>query len=628
MNGEQSLVIAGDNQKQLFKQGGDTQDIIGAIEFADTMGVDYVHELAAELQASDIAQTCENIYNWVHSTIPYKEDKNGIQAIQLPGQLYNNRYKNLGGTGAGGDCKSMSLMCSSILRSLGNYHFKYRFISENYNGDYHHVYLIVEYTTPQGELCYIPLDCTLGEFGVETAYKKKWDMRPTVPISQSLTTTSIGYTSVAESEESYWKFETEELQNNFPQLKMRLKGMIEQDLKLKHAGQPLRFDVAFGKVKKNFDAFFAFGSTLIYGYWNDKTRLAYSACRAGTGTSGDIPFPTQFSEKKATSDDFVNGLRNIGFRERTIVMLCHLGTFEKYGIGIDYMLYRCYCMQLYGQPFRPHAGVPYWNNTTGTFVNNGANLQDTIKIALCFPATGGVGMPFGQPYWSVGGHVINNGLDTSTDFGQITMQRWVSNNPRPGTSIPGTRYGEPPTIAPGNIANNGAGISYEFQLECLKVYNEWAKGNMVLLPQPRWVGNNKPAMGVPGVVETVVSVVVAVVAAVATIISSLAAAGVFNKKGDTQDKVPLPTSDFEWSYQTTDGCLIGSCINANGCGGATTAKMCNGQIVELNPNPADPKNQPPDPGNFFTNMSSNSKIMLAGGGLALAAGGVLMLNND
>lgn len=618
MHGEQALIVAGDNQKHIYKLGGNTNDIISAIKYADSISIDYVHELAAQLATDDIAQTCANIYKWVKETIPYKEDKTGIQAIQLPGQLYNNRFKHLDGTGNGGDCKSMSLLCSSILRSIGNYNFKYRFISESANDDYHHVYLIVEYTDTNGKPCYIPLDCTLSQFGVETSYIKKWDMNPTEPTSNAISG-AINYTSVSDAEESYWQYETKDLQNNYLRLKMRLEGMVEQDLKNHFRGQPLKFDITFGKIKDNWHTIFGFGSTLLYYYWNRPEYLPYTACRAGTGTTGNIPFPDQYAEKKATSDDFVNGLKNIGFRQPTINLLCSLGTFEKYGIGFEYMLYRCYCMQLYGQPFRPHSGVPYWNNTTGTFINNGANLQDTIKIALCFPAKGGVGMPFGQPYWSVGGHVINNGLDIESTLGEATMQKWLKENPRPGTTVPGVLYGEPATIEPGTIANNFAGIAYEFQLECLQVYNAWAKGNMVILPQPRGFGG-KPAIGVPGLTETIVSVVVAVVTAVATIIASLAAAGVFSKKGDGQNKLALPTTDFEWSYQTTDGCLIGSCINVNGCNGATTAKMCNGQIVELNPSRTDPNNQPPDPGNFFGNMSNNKKLLLAGGGLMLVGG--------
>jgi len=39
--------------------------------------------------------------------------------------------------------KAWSIFCSAILKALGNYDFKYRFVSENLEDDYYHVYLVV-----------------------------------------------------------------------------------------------------------------------------------------------------------------------------------------------------------------------------------------------------------------------------------------------------------------------------------------------------------------------------------------------------------------------------------------------------------------------------------------------------
>lgn len=626
MYGEENLIIAGDSQEHLIKKGGNTSDIVAAIMQADEISIAYVEDFAHSLQGNDIAETCANIYNWVRNTIPYHEDPQGMQGIQLPGQLYLNRKQSLGGTGFGGDCKSMSLFCSSVLRALGNYNFKYRFISENRNENFHHVYLIVDATESAGEPCYIPLDCTLSNFAVEVPYAKKLDKKPHVPVEEKIGGLFDG-TPANTYRESYWQTSVAEMKQNYNTRHSVLRMRCFADIAVAYAKQhPIRFSEFEKELLKHYNEFITLGSCLIYYYWNRKDFIAYNACRGVGATSfADIPFPTEYAQKRQTAQDFRNGLITLGLKDEHIRELADLGTFQKYGVPMDYMLYRCYCIQLYGQPFAPHPGVPYWNSAQNAMIPNAveasdqqAQLKMSLQIITCFPAQGGIGRPFGQPYWSTGGWIINNGgSDADCKAFEASHKR------------PGFKYADG-TKEPGVILNNGEGVTWDKQLECLAVYNLWCKGNLVCLPQP--IYNPDVAMlsgssiGYLPIAE-IVAIVVAIATALATVATIIAKLVESFKSPSGASAIPLPLQDFHWDYQTADGCMIGHCVDPSGCNGATTAKMCGGKIVEVNPNRNDPKNQPPDPGNFFTGNPTNKKI-LGGVGIAAAGLGLLMLNSN
>lgn len=729
MQGEEALIIAGNNEAHLYKAGGNTTDIISAIREADTVSISYVEEFAHTLEGADIAETCANVWHWVRNTIPYKEDGSGIQKVQLPGQLYNNRYSHLGGTNEGGDCKSMSLLCSSILRSLGNYNFSYRFITENRSENFHHVYLVVEHTDEEtGAPCYIPLDCTLSDFAVEVNYAKKKDVQPTAPAKTAIAARiggmqddidnwtygspypvgwaarvltgllpdytylltdlrhwaiysapdvvlpptqeevitnwtygspfPIGWTARAslglqpdytylltdirhwavyndpnasavlygKGISTYWELETNDLKKNYvalvAALNLAVKGLFINKY-AKH-GMPIQFSESMNQLNKHFDELLAMGSTLIYRFWNDTTFLSYGACRGQGATSfPPVAFPERFNTKRDASNTFYDGLIKWGWTYDALKQLCNLGIYAKYGVGLDYMLYRCKCIELYGQPFAPHPGVPYWNNTTGAFIPNAvqggdhqAQLLMSLQILSCFPAHGGVGRPFGEPYWSTGGWVINNGA------GDAAAKAWQETHAKPGTV-----YGDG-TTEPGILFNNGAGVTWEKQLQYLEVYNKWCKGNLVMLPQPIYNPDVALLSGasIGYAVGEIVTIVVAVVSACIAIAGFIAKMIAQFTHSPDSSNIALPTTDFKWDYQTADGCLIGHCVNVAGCQGATTAKMCNGEIVELNPDPNNPSNQPPDPGNFFTGPGSKKKLLIGGGVLLLGGGMVAAMD--
>lgn len=604
--------IPNDGRVRLFKKNGKTADIIKAIQAGDAESIAYVLDFAPSMKGADIAQTCYNLYNFVTNTIPYKEDPEGKQYIQLPGELYRNRYKHLLGTGEGGDCKSMTLFCSSVLRALGIYDFRYAFTANNAADDVHHVYLEVDYTGPDGEAVYIPLDCTLPNFGVEANYSKKIHMQPHLPVS-GIGATYTDAVTVSENEASVWEYTNNQLQKNFWSWAQALRERCMKNVFDTHKSRPIKYSEFQKALLKNWVSFLDGANICLYYYWNDKAMMAYSLCQLSPTNPQDIPFPADYARKIGTARKLVEAFRMLGITDANIRTLVDLSTYRTYGVGMEYMLYRCYCIELYGQPFKPYEGIPYWNNQTGTLVANGAPLTTVVNIALCFPAQGGISRPFGQPYWSTGNNVIANGAKNEV------VENWIKSNPAPGTPI----GGDPNNRVPGTIM---ASLSLQRQNECLIDYNRWCNGNMVMLHQPVIVGQ-KDRIGygtgeIVGIVVAVISAVVAVITTVAKLIE------VFKEPQSSAD-IALPMEDFRWDYQTSDGCIIGHCAQLGGCNSAQIVKMCNGKIVEVNPDTTQPQNQPAAPGNAFTGTPPQTKRnLLIGASLLALGGGVLLLNSD
>jgi len=617
----QTGIIHGDGNIHIIKKNGNTKAIINAVREADKLGTGYVEDFAQTIQGSSAYQTCYKLHNFVYNNIPYREDPDGLQFVQSPGMLWNNRLKELGGTGEGGDCKSMSLFCASTLKLLG-YEFYYRFVSQYTDMDYHHVYLIVR----DGDT-YIPLDCTIKDCGIEQPFAKHYDMPPANVAAPALSgykkTARVGagkidFTNdpnpagtVAALEADYWQNDVNYYIQNSQQIYKDVLQRCINGIGFAFANKPVQKNKLIKKFNETYPVLLQAANCLIYHYWNDKTLVSFYASRKGINNPPNIPFPADYAEKMNTSKVLFEAFKEIGVRDGDLLDLCSYGVFCMYGIPLDYMLYRCYCIQLYGQPFRPQNGVPYYDVKTATLIANGASLNDTLGLALCFPAQGGVGRPFGQPYWSVGGHIISNGAD------QGRISKFAVLNKRPGTVLPDG------TIAPGNIANNGLGISEQAQAEALIIYNKWRKGHMVVLPSPKaTIGQGKPSIGLDPV--TIVTIVVSCIGAIATILGVVLSIVKTVQFNADKKKTPLPPQDFKWEYETIDGCYIGACTNPNGCSGCTTVKYCANGTVECNPDLGAANNQPAA-GNFG---SPNQSTLYTVGGVALMGGGFLMYSNS
>ena len=155
-------------KNELYYQDGTTEDIIKVILEVER---DHHHETTA-LAASFTPDRAgmERLFWHVKNGIPYQEDPAFKQWIQTPARLWHNRKRSLGGTGAGGDCKSMTLFICSVLKNMG-LPYRIRFVSYSARSKRPtHVYPIVVLNGRD-----VILDAVYHGFNMEKPWKHKQD---------------------------------------------------------------------------------------------------------------------------------------------------------------------------------------------------------------------------------------------------------------------------------------------------------------------------------------------------------------------------------------------------------------------------------------------------------------------
>jgi len=588
------LIGARDGRKYLVDANGNTSDIIRAIMQADRVCQPYTAALAPTLAGRTAEETCRNLWQFWKQHVKYKEDPDNFQFVKSPRELYHSGE---------GDCKSYSIALASCLKNLGIPHM-YRFVSEERGKELHHVYIVAK--PHQGRE--IIIDCVLDQFNYQNPYVTKKDIPGTqAPAPQhrgigKLNITPDGKLQVNAGEkldlvspnmftpgvnETWWAKQLEEQRNElfaidnstWEFLKVnrksvyynRIKRMIEDDVRQSNGS--LKASVLYDTITNpnRLDGFLTLAYCMVYAFWDD----------ISLGT-----FPLNLSSKRQAGAQLKTELEGLGLRSGTLRAMCDYSIWNLYGISLDYLLYRCSNFVKYGTYWKPVNGVPYYDTKTGTLKANGAPLQQTVKLASCFPHAGGCQRPIGTPYWTVGGFVMRN---RSTDS---MFTGWLSKNPKPANILNYT----PPSAVQGNI----------------DLYQQWLNGNIpglpVILP-PNKVQVAGPAIGY-GVVE-IVSIISAVIAAVATI-TGIVISIVNQVKAGNRNNIPDVARDFQMEFQTADGCYIGV---QNGTG--QRLKCCpDSTCSPFNPN--DPANQPAA-GNFAA-ISGGNMLLLGGGALMIGYG--------
>lgn len=136
------------------------------IDVVQDISVRYVHETKRfSRQFSPDKQGLKKLYDWVDHNFRYREDPDGIQAVQTPAYINKGRI---------GDCKSFTAFISTVLQNLGI--DSYNRYAAYGTSDYRHVYPVA---ILKGEE--IPLDVVWkkqegGHFGGEKPYTKKKDI--------------------------------------------------------------------------------------------------------------------------------------------------------------------------------------------------------------------------------------------------------------------------------------------------------------------------------------------------------------------------------------------------------------------------------------------------------------------
>ncbi len=123
--------------------------------------IDDTKQIAPLLKGKTVAQSCDNIWNFLYHHIQYRLDKDGLEQLRRPARSWFERKEGI-------DCDCFSIFASSILTNLGIPH---SFRITKYDRDvYQHVYVIV----PNGN-AYNIIDPVLSKSNYEKPYSQKKD---------------------------------------------------------------------------------------------------------------------------------------------------------------------------------------------------------------------------------------------------------------------------------------------------------------------------------------------------------------------------------------------------------------------------------------------------------------------
>jgi len=572
---QNSLIGKADGVRHLHNSSGNTHDIINTIMYADGFCAPYTVNLSRALADKDLKTTCYNIWKFWKDHVKYVEDPDGYQFVKSPGYLFEV------GKTEGGDCKSYSVAVASCLKNLG-IKYAYRFITEDARKEFHHVYVAVP--SPSGEII---IDCVLDDFNQENKYEKKRDIMPTAK-------NKIGAPAITVTDTN-WVTEVNDYRANIESIKANVKERLKNGIRFQFASQAVRRNKGLKMIDDNWAQLLDSSISMIYHFWDSSQAQFPGAYYGSTAVNNATQIFGNLTAKKDFGLYLYDALTAIGCREGDIRDLCSLSVFNVYGIPLNYMLYRCYNMVNYGQPWKPVAGVPYWDYNTNSFKANGATNDDILLIAFALPYGGGVGRPYGQPYWAAGGWVMPNGASDAE------AAKFAQYNPQP----------------------NNVHLNSETVNRSMNLYSQWINGNMASLPKlpgydklrnrPGAI-SGKHAIGDGLGVTAIVSIVVACITALSVITGIVANIIAMIKKQPAPNQISEPVADFKQDYQTVDGCYIGS---APAECGAQKAKYCaNGSFTCLTDvQLALPENKPAA-GSFGGGApGKNTWLMIAGIGL-------------
>lgn len=631
-------ILQGNGDVILLKRNGNTKDIINAVLGADNFNAAYVKDFANTIPGNNLYELCYNIWKWLRTTVPFVEDEDGIQLIQSPGHVYQNRYTDICdnngcGTGKGADCKSYSSFISGCLKNLGIKHF-YRFISEDADKQIRHVYICVPDGTKNN---YIVIDSVLPEFDKELAYTNKKDIWANMNVAgraphSVIGQPSLGASAIDISNMSFLEYDGY-LAKNIAAIQKQVQGDLLIQVKSFFAGKPIQKTHAVKLFNEVWPQALHTAGCLVYHFWDEKQARFIQV------DDSDTPIENM----RGTSETIYSGFKDIGCSDVSIRQLADIGVFYTYGISLNHMLNRCYNKVNFGVEWAPVPGVPYFDVKTGLLTEQWGSFEsnpnqvtqeiaDFLNISAVLPIGGGISRPYGTPYWCKAGRIIPNGAN------DVAVKAFVQQFPKPGF-IPIVQSDE------------------QFYNVSVPAYNNWLQGNMpsipgppvnpvlnlytpidysVLTPEQLAVVNNKTTgdnYGVktatltgrakiglaPEVITAVITAIVTiVVAAINVAIALVNAARNKITPALTAANTPCPPQDFKLQYTSVDGCFIG-----------TATAECPGSYMKFCPDGSStcvtasdltkPENQPgTTPGQgFFDALKAGSPLLLAGLGLLI-----------
>lgn len=173
--------------EKVINGNGYTNDIINAVVSVYEKDHEQAKEFANQFRGKNEVETCRNLFWWVVQHIAYKIDPVGVQMVKTPGRTVAD------GTA---DCKSMTILIASCLRSLNIKHV-IRFAGYN-GGDFTHVYTVAYIDGKQ--ITVDPVVRVQGRpmFNYEEKFTKKQDMQGTKVVYMA------GIGGAAEDYSQFW----------------------------------------------------------------------------------------------------------------------------------------------------------------------------------------------------------------------------------------------------------------------------------------------------------------------------------------------------------------------------------------------------------------------------------------
>lgn len=114
-------------------------DIISLMVFAHEKNEGYYDQISAQFWKGSVDATCENLWNFCKTNIPYKEQSDDLQTIKTPQRILRDS----------GDCKHYASFIGGVLDSLKRHgkqiNWSYRFASyQIFGGTPGHVFVVVK----------------------------------------------------------------------------------------------------------------------------------------------------------------------------------------------------------------------------------------------------------------------------------------------------------------------------------------------------------------------------------------------------------------------------------------------------------------------------------------------------
>jgi len=152
-----------EEKDRVIIKDGEVEDTVDLMKKVVWKYINDTKKIAPRLKGKTVAETCENIWNFLYHHIQYKLDQKGLEQLRRPSRSWSERQTGI-------DCDCFSIFVSSILTNL---RIPHRFRITKYDQDtYQHVYVIVPRESGTGE--YI-IDCVLSRFNYEKPYTAKKD---------------------------------------------------------------------------------------------------------------------------------------------------------------------------------------------------------------------------------------------------------------------------------------------------------------------------------------------------------------------------------------------------------------------------------------------------------------------